>query len=84
MTKTERARKTRLAYLRTFCGDTESPHVNGDRGARGPEEVLRHDRSRNCVSSQSGHVDPYATAYLPGSATCSYASRSSSASMNDS
>lgn len=67
MTKSERARKTRLAYLRTFCGDLESPHVNGD--------AVLADLKKFCgitnkagivISPKSGMTDPYATAYLAG------------------
>lgn len=57
--------KKRLAYLRTFCGPGETPHVHA-------EQVLK-DLRKFCgmqkpgiVKAPNGMVDPNATMYLAG------------------
>lgn len=65
-TKTERARKTRLAYLRTFCGDTESPHVHGDQVLADLKKFCGVTLPGIVISPKAGLVDSHATAYRAG------------------
>lgn len=62
----ESLRKKRNAYLRTFCGPGETPHVNA--------VVVLADLKKFCgvtkpgivISQKAGMVDSHATAYLAG------------------
>jgi hypothetical protein len=62
----ESLRKKKLAYLRTFCGPGETPHVNA--------VVVLADLKKFCgvtkpgvvVSQKSGMADPILTGYLAG------------------
>lgn len=64
--KTDRVRATRLAYLRTFCGDREEPHVHGDKVLSDLKKFCGVTKPGIVVSPKAGLVDPYATAYLAG------------------
>lgn len=64
--RTKRAQATRLAYLRTFCGDLESPHVNGEKVLADLKKFCGVTQPGIVVSPKAGLVDPYATAYRAG------------------
>jgi hypothetical protein len=64
--RNEKQRKLALAYQRTFFGDTDAPHIDG-------EAVLADLRKQACLGDQgvvinkaTGMVDPHATCYRAG------------------
>lgn len=58
--------RRRLAYLRTFCGDSQTPHAQAEIVLADLRRFCGIDRGGIVVSPISRMTDPYATAYRAG------------------
>lgn len=56
----------RLAYIQTFCGDGEVPHVAGAKVLADLKRFCRINRGGLVISPVSKMVDSHATAYQAG------------------
>lgn len=59
-------RKKRLAYVRTFCGDREVPHLDGEAVLADLRKVCGLTKPGIVVSTKSGMVDSHASIYQAG------------------
>jgi len=62
----EKLEHTRLAYLRTFCGDRQVPHVNAEEVLADLRKFCGLTKGGIVVSPVSGMVDSHATVYRAG------------------
>jgi hypothetical protein len=62
----ESLRKKRLAYLRTFCGPGETPHVNAEAVLADLRKFCGVTKPGIVIPAKTGMVDSHATAYLAG------------------